>query len=211
MKKITLLLLLTLCLSISIVPTLHAQETEAAALVLDLEKLNQLRQILQKMYDGYKILVEGYNKVRDITSGNYKIHEIFLDGLLLVSPTVRKYERIAEIIEDELKILSESKSAFNRIKDAKAFSPQQLEYISGVYDRLLSASLQGLDELTIVITSGKLRMSDDERLSAIDRVYVNMKQNLSFVRAFNQENAISAGQRLKEKQEIGTLDNLFNK
>jgi hypothetical protein len=211
MKKMLLILCIAVPCLFGSIPRAHAQEQEIAQLVLDIEKLNQLKQILQEMYDGYKILTEGYNKIVQITSGNYNLHEVFLDGLYLVSPTVRKYGRIADIIDFEAKILSEYKSSFSKIKNSKAFSPEQLDYLAGVYDKVLSGSLQGLDELTVVITAGSLRMSDDERLQAIDRVYGDMKSKLTFIRAFNKENALTAAQRLQAQNQISTLDNLYNK
>ncbi len=204
-------MILLLCItSLSVLPV-RAQSDEAEELVLDIEKLAQLKQILSKMYDGYKILTDGYNKVKEITSGNFNLHEIFLDGLYLVSPEVKKYRRVADIISDQATILSEYKSTFQKLQGAGVFSPDQLIYLGGAYDKLLDASLQGISELTLILTDQKTRMSDDERLQAIDRVYANMKSNLVFLRSFNRENSMTAAQRLKERAEIQSIDNLYNK
>jgi hypothetical protein len=188
-----------------------AQASELQQLILNVEKLIQLKQILQKMYDGYKILADGYEKVKAITSGNYSLHEIFLDGLWLVSPEVRKYGRITDIINNEVQLVKEYKACFKKIRESGTFSPEQLDYLGSVYDKVVAASLQGLDELTLVITAGNLRMSDDERIQAIDRIDGDMKDLLTFVRSFNRDNAINAAQRIKEKTQITTLDNLYNK
>jgi hypothetical protein len=50
----------------------------------------------------------------------------------------------------------------------------------------------------MVITAGKLRMSDDERLNAIDRIYIDMGDKLVFLRTFNKENNVLAIQRGRE-------------
>jgi len=42
--------------------------------------------------------------------------------------------------------------------------------------------VKNLDELAMVITAGKLRMSDDERLQAIDRIYASIEDQFSFLR-----------------------------
>jgi hypothetical protein len=39
--------------------------------------------------------------------------------------------------------------------------------MNSVYSQLVNQSLQNLDDLTNVLTAGKLRMSDDERMRAI--------------------------------------------
>ena len=70
--------------------------------------------------------------------------------------------------------------------------------MSNVYSNLFNKTLQNLDELTIVITAGKLRMSDDERIAAIDRVYDAITDKLIFLRSFNNESNVLAIQRSRE-------------
>ena len=67
-----------------------------------------------------------------------------------------------------------------------------------VYKNLFNKSLQNLNELTIVITAGKLRMSDDERIAAIDRIYNEISDKLVFLRSFNNEGNVLAVQRGRE-------------
>ena len=70
--------------------------------------------------------------------------------------------------------------------------------MDNVYSNLFNKSLQNLDELTMVITARKLRMSDDERLNAIDRIYIDIGDKLVFLRTFNNENNVIAIQRGRE-------------
>lgn len=204
-----LILLLALC--INCIPVkVNAQEHEIAQLVLNLEKLNQLRKILQQLYDGYKIISDGYNKVKDITSGNYKIHELFLDGLYKVSPTVKRYHRIADIIRDQVAIIKESKAALSNFSSKGILTNGQIDYIGKVYERLLDESLRNLDELAMIITSGQLRMSDDERLKGIDRIYFEMQKKLLFLRGFNNRQKMIAAEKLKDKIENQTLKELHD-
>ena len=66
-----------------------------------------------------------------------------------------------------------------------------------VYDNLFQKSLQNLDELVTIITAGQLRMSDDERINAIERIFKEMTEKLLFLRIFNKENNILVIQRGK--------------
>ena len=70
--------------------------------------------------------------------------------------------------------------------------------MNNVYTKLFNKSLQNLEELTMVITPGKLRMSDDERINAIDRIYNDLADKLVFLRTFNKENNVLAVQRGRE-------------
>jgi len=180
----------------------NAQSNEVQQLLLNWEKLTQFKKILQNMYDGYKILHAGYTSVKDISQGNFSLHKTFLDGLMQVSPAVRKYKRIADIISYQFQIVKEYKAAFNRFKNDKQFSIQEINYLEGVYKNLFEASLQSLDELAMVITAGKLRMSDDERLEAIDKIYASIENQYSFLRDFNGNTALLSMQRMSEQVEI---------
>lgn len=175
-----------------------AQSTEIQQLLLNVEKLAQLKKILSNMKKGYDIVSNGYNTIKDISEGNFNLHEAFLDGLLQVSPTVRKYKKIREIIIFQTQLVKEYKSAFRRFETSNLFNVNEMKYMGNVYSNLFNKSLQNLDELTMVITAGKLRMSDDERLNAIDRIYIDMGDKLVFLRTFNKENNLLAIQRGRE-------------
>ena len=175
-----------------------AQSTEIQQLLLNVEKLAQLKKILSNMKKGYEIVSNGYSAIKDISKGNFNLHEAFLDGLMQVSPTVRKYKKIGEIISFQTQLVKEYKSAFRRFEASNLFNANEIKYMGNVYTNLFNKSLQNLDELTMVITAGKLRMSDDERLNAIDRMYIDMRDKLVFLRTFNNENNVLAIQRSRE-------------
>mgnify|MGYP003582743773 CR=1 FL=1 len=183
----------------------HAQSAEVQQLLLNVEKLTQFKQILSDMKKGYQTLSTGYRLVKNISQGNFSLHETFLNGLYLISPEVRKYHRIADIIRLQSGLVSEYKSAFGRFKSAGTFSVSEIGYLERVYGQLLKLSLRNLEELTMVVTSGKLRMSDDERLKAIDALFLEMEDRLVFLRDFNQRTSLLAFQRGKERTEIGRV------
>ena len=185
-----------------------AQYQEAVQLALNIQKLLQLKKILENMYTGYKILTEGYNKVKGIAEGNYKIHEAFMDGLMAVNPKVRGYKRVLDIIEYQKKILQEYKVAYRRFSSSEQFSPEELEYLSKVYINLSKLSLEHVDALIMIITANKLRMNDGERLQGIDGLFEQVQDQLVFLRQFNSQTAILALQRYREQNDTRVLKRL---
>jgi hypothetical protein len=179
-----------------------AQSQEAQQLLLNWEKLTQLKAILQNMYEGYQVVSRGYNTIKDISQGNYSLHQLFLDGLLEVSPAVRKYKRIADIIACQQRIMQEHKKAFNYFKTIGSFTSDEIIYMGKVYNNLFQQSLKNLDELIMIITASTLRMSHDERLQAIDRIFVDIQDKLIFLQSFNNSTKMLAVQRVKEQSEI---------
>lgn len=186
-----------------------AQATEVTQLLLNLEKLRQFRQILKRMKEGYEILTGGYNTVINIAKGNFQIHKAFLDGLLAVSPAVRNYKRVADIIDYQIMLVKESRLALDRLRQDGNFNDEELTYIAGIYENLLKQSLRNLDELTAVITAGKMRMTDDERLKTIDRIYDEMENKLTFLRHFTNSTSVLSIQRAKEKSDVKIIQDLY--
>jgi DNA repair ATPase RecN len=200
MKKI---LILTILITLLMIPVKSmGQSAEIQQLILNIEKLSQFKKILSDMKKGYDLLSDGYKTVKDMTEGNFSLHKTFLDALMQVSPAVRNYKKVGEIVEYQISIVKESRNGMNRFIKSGNFSGQEINYFEKVYGNLLNQSLRNLDELTMVITADKLRMSDDERLKAVDDIYEQMQDKLLFLRNFNSTSNVLALQRSKEKNDV---------
>jgi hypothetical protein len=186
-----------------------AQAEEAQQLLLNVQKLEQLRQILTDMRKGYQIVSKGYTTIKDISEGNFNLHQTFLDGLLSVSPAVRKYKRVADIIHYQKLILREYQQSYARFRQDPNFSAEEITYLARVYGNLIKLSLKNLDELTMVITASRLRMNDEERLAAIDRIFADMEDKLSFVRSFSGDTQLLARQRAREQDQLSLTGRLY--
>jgi hypothetical protein len=186
-----------------------AQEAEIEQLLLNVEKLAQLKQILTDLKKGYEIVSTGYNTIKNISEGNFDLHKTFLDGLMEVSPAIRNYKRVADIINYQILIVKEYKNAYRRFKQDDNFTPGEIKYLGSVYTNLFKQSLKSLDALTTILTDGDLRMSDDERLKAIDDVFISMQDKLLFLRHFNNNTTILALQRAREKKDVSTAQKIY--
>lgn len=186
-----------------------AQSEEVQQLLLNVEKLAQLKQILSDLKKGYTIVSSGYNTIRNISQGNFSLHKTFLDGLLEVSPTVKKYRKVGEIISSQISIVREYKNAYKKFSSDGNFSVQEMGYLSNVYANLFNQSVKNLDALTTIVTANKLRMSDDERIKAIDIIYDDMQDKLVFLRHFNNNSTILAVQRARERKDAKSLKDIY--
>lgn len=207
MKKIRILIVLLMILSMPV--KVAAQYQEMQQLLLNIEKLAQFKEILSDMKKGYEILTGGYKAVKDMTQGNFTLHKTFLDALMQVSPVVKNYKRVGDIVNYQILLIKESKIALKRFSRSKSFSEKEIAYFEKVYDNLFKESLRNLDELTTVITANKLRMSDDERLKAIDAIYLEMQDKLQFLRDFNASSNILSLQRAKEHNDVDALQGIY--
>lgn len=205
MKKFLILLLLAFFHR-----GVHAQLGEVQQLLLNIEKLGQLRQILQNMYEGYEVLYKGYTTIKDISEGNFSLHKTFLDRLLEVNPAVKRYKKVAGILSYQASLVRQYGRAWNAFRSNGVFTPGEITYIRNVYRSLLGKSAQSLDDLFLVITAGHLRMSDEERLAAIDRIYEEVKNQYAFLKTFTNSTGLLSLQRKKEKSETDRLKKLYH-
>ena len=188
----------------------QAQTDEATQLLLNVTKLNQLKEILSDLEQGYTTLQTGFSQIEKLSSGNFNLHETFLNQLLEVNPAVKDYYKVAEIIKYQLQLLNDYKRAYSVFRQSGQFTHQEISYLYQVYQNLMQKSLQHLDELTLVLTAGTLRMSDKERLKAIDRIHRGVKDKIQFLTSFNQDTQILALQRAKAMQELSGIRTLYN-
>src|ERR1700744_6273622 len=113
MKRIKILLVLLL-----FTVGAKAQTADLTQLILDIEKLTQLKGILTDMKTGYTIIDGGYNEVKQIASGNFNLHATFLNGLMLVSPAVANYGRVADIILKQGYIVTEYEHYYRQFRQS---------------------------------------------------------------------------------------------
>lgn len=184
------------------VGTVKAQSFEAQQLLLDIQKLTQLKEILNDLYKGYDILSKGYTAVKDISEGNFNLHKDFLDGLLQINPYIKQYKRIADIIHYQILIVKNANTGLKKFESSGLFSGDEMSYMETVYANLIDESAHNIDDLVTVITANKLRMSDDERLSAIDRIFNDVQDKMMFLNLFNNGSSVLAAQRKNEMWEV---------
>lgn len=178
-------------------------------LTLDIQKLSELKTILKDMREGYQVLDKGYTTIRDIVKGNFNLHKTFLDGLLAVSPPVRQYYKVAAIIDKERSIANECRTAKQRWVTSGLFTGGERRYIQELYGGMTGRAAKHLDRLTMVLTADEMRMSDAERIKAIDRIDADVGEQLEGLRRFNEGLTIQALQRARELNNVQKLKSIY--
>lgn len=151
---------------------------------------------------GYNIASKGINTVRNIKKGDFNLHRDFFSSLKNVNPKISSYVKVTDIISFQLRIIKQTKQTLQGIRETKQFTLEELDYCKQVFDNLLDECMKTVDELLLIITSGKLEMKDDERLKRIDNIYKDMQDKYSFCSSFSDEMGLLSMQRLGEQIEI---------
>ncbi len=202
MKK---LLFFLLCCSS---PSAFAQSDEIQQLVLNVEKLAQLKEILSNLEKSYRILEGGYQTIKGLSEGNFKLHQVFLDRLLEVSPVVQDYQRVKVILTRQRQMIY----GLEQLR-RQALGPLRVEeytYLEAAFRRLYEQSLAHVNSLTLLLTPRQLRMNDAERLSAIDVLYEQSEHQYRFMRQFTQQTKLLIESRQREKASLEGLQRWYS-
>lgn len=158
---------------------------------------------------GYDIASKGLNTIRNIKNGDFNLHKDFFGSLKAVNPKIRNYGKVADIISFQLRIIKESRLTVAGVREAGQFTAEEMDYCKKVFDNLLNETLKTIDELFILITSGKLEMKDDERLKRIDALYADIQDKYAFTASFSEEMALLSVHRMRDQYEIDLSQKLF--
>lgn len=168
-----------------------------------MEQIVALEMYTSYLKKGYEIASFGLQTIKDLSNGEFSLHDAFITGLKKVSPAIKNNVQVAQIIDMQIRI----GKAFGGIKSNPNLSLSNQLYIQEVRENLWEESLKDLEELLLLITSGKVEMSDDERIERLDKVYRSMQDKSAFAQSFTDE--VGMFIRAKEQEKI-SIDRLRN-
>jgi hypothetical protein len=170
-----------------------------------LEQLVALKMYAGYLKKGYDIVGNGIGTVKDIKNGEFNLHSTFFTSLKNVNPAIRKNAKIASIISLQISIVK----AIESIDDNDGLKLSDNQYILDVKDRVINECLVDMEELLLVITSGRLEMSDDERIERLDSIYERMRDKAAFAQSFTAQVNLLIHQRKNEQKSINHLRELY--
>ena len=122
---------------------------------------------------GYRIMKDGWNTVHDLKDGEFNLHLSYIHSLKKVNPKI-KGERVKAIqkLADEL-LFGCSKLRHDALQ-SDILRNEEADYLKNMLSSFIHETSQNIDELDLVITDGKLSMTDDERIKQVDNLYQRM-------------------------------------
>jgi hypothetical protein len=157
---------------------------------------------------GYRIAQSGLQTISDIKHGDFNLHNDFSNALVTVNPKIKNLAKVAGIITFQVQIIKDSKSTIQKIIASNQFNSSEIFYVQNVCNHLLDECTKSINELIMVITSGEIEMTDDERIKRMDNIYCDMQDKLSFCKAFSSDAIMLAAQRLNEQTDIEAMKKL---
>jgi hypothetical protein len=150
---------------------------------------------------GYNIAHGGLETINKFKRGEFDLHNKYFNSLAEVSPTVRRYVKIAQAIELQKEIITIYQECYRETRKSKWHYGNDVEYVGSVFGNVLNLCSSTLDGLITVATSGKLELTERERISRIDILYEDMQRHYTFARQFSEEVRMIGKSRMQESDD----------
>lgn len=187
----------------------QGQSVEIKQLLLNIEKLAQLKAHYQTMVQGYRVLENGYRQVNDLAKGNFLLHQEYLDGLWAVSPSVRQYSRIQLIVQRHRQMLDEYRALIQQMQSGRILKAEEIQKMKSSMAVVIHRASAAIDEMLLVLTPGKLRMNDEERIGLIHQVDQQGSELLQQFRSIADTYRALFDQRVQRQREVKTIRALY--
>jgi hypothetical protein len=165
---------------------------------------------IQQLLNGIRIARSGLNTISAISNGELNLHVAFFKGLSNVNPRIKNLAKVADIISFQVNIVKSYSNNFKQVKASGQFTEAEIKYIHGVFSRLLNDCTCLLAMLADVMSNDGYKMSDDERIAHIEKIYASMQSSYRFTQQFSHSNLMMALQKMKEQAEVSASKKLFD-
>jgi hypothetical protein len=185
---------------------LTAQSTQQGALLQQIAALKVYGQYVQK---GYSIVKKGLDVIGDFKDGEKMLHSDYFQSLGIVNTVLYDGLTVSRIIGLQEKIIREG-GLLEEDLMGSLLREDEISYCKRVKSRLMENCWQEMEFLYDLLTDDTLQMEDAQRLQSIERIYLEMKGNYTFIKEFLGETRIMINDRQREHRETLKSRELFN-
>jgi hypothetical protein len=147
--------------------------------------------------------------IRDWVQKQKDLFREYYGELWQVKQIISDYDKVKKIIQRQEQILAGYKKVIALFQQDKNFSPQELDYMQGVYSGILDQSLKNIDQLMLVVNAFTTQMTDGERINIIDQAALSMEKNYQDLKQFSNQNIELSLQRAAENDDLETVKKLY--
>lgn len=172
------------------------------------EQIAALQVYLGKLKKGYEIVDKGLTTIGNIKDGKFTMDKLYIASLQDVSPIVANSPLLDRIVDYNRMIVSALSTLEDEVSASNDFTGEEKEYIGALRASITGQCTAWLDELRFVTSPGKSEMTDDERISHVERIHDQFKRTHLFTIDLAQGTRLLGAQRAKERQAIDVLRQL---
>jgi hypothetical protein len=149
------------------------------------------------------------NEISNWSDKQRSLYDEYYQELWQVKSTIAYYQRIKELTLQQVALVGEYQRAWKLFQSDKHFRREEINEMQRVYLGILDASARNLDQIMLVVNPGKIQMTDQQRLEAINQAGDRLDENYSDLKQYNNQNMILSLHRSKDMNEVQTIKNYY--
>ena len=170
-----------------------------------LQQIAALEVYSKFLKQGYQIAHGGLGNISGYLNMESVLHGTYYTRMEVASASVKYNYQVKEILDWQKDILN----VFSGVRSIPGLSDDEIQYLLNVKAAVLKDCDQQMNLLNYVVSDGKVKMSDAERLALLSNIHKEMLNNYRFAAGFTAQAKIYGQQRLKEKQESQTGQKIY--
>lgn len=156
--------------------------------------------------EGYGIVDSGLNTIKNFNKTESELHSGYFNSLKEINPVVANSPMIGEITNWKNRTIS----LLGNLKTPSQTGISEAEYIEEVKRHVIAECQKEFSFLKLVITSGKLELTDQERLTQIEKLHTSMRNKHEFTESFIRSVKLLDNQRQNEQRQLKASKEMFN-
>lgn len=146
-----------------------------------IKRIALLQVYLEYLQKGYSIARNGWQTVRNITKGEFDLHAQYFQSLEKVNPAIKRFGNGLSLLQTEIRMVRAVESLGKYARNCEQFSEAEIQYIKTVLDGLLGQVEKDVELFTLVISDGKVKMGDSDRVGWMERLEKELTRRNDFL------------------------------
>lgn len=170
-----------------------------------LQQIAALQMYSGYLKQGYKIAKGGLGYISGSLKDEFTLHNTYYDKLKAASSVVKNNPQVDDILIWQRDILTSA----NELEQVRFLTASERQYIGKVKQAVLADCDEQITSLQVLLTNGKLKLTDGERVSRLNDIHLSMQSNHRFMADFTGRVKLFSVQKQGEDMSLTSSKNLF--
>ncbi|MCR8562003.1 hypothetical protein KXD93_30390 [Mucilaginibacter sp. BJC16-A38] len=164
-----------------------------------LQQIAALQVFSTYLKQGYQVAHNGLGSISDSLGSENSLHTAYYNRMEMAGAAVKNDGQVKEILSWQNDILT----ILGGLDQIDGLTNEEKKYLSGVRSAVLKDCDQQISTLQSIVTDGKVKMSDADRIVLIGKIHAAMQENYHFATGFiNQAKAYALQRRQEQKDAL---------
>jgi hypothetical protein len=146
--------------------------------------------------DGYAIEEDGLTDIGTIHGAEFGLHQAYFGNLSAVNPAIAGMPEIMDIVDVETQVVNRFSAGVRRWQSSGILTAAELGYVEQVESNVCGLGSEALNNLQVLLTPGRLTMTDAERMERVRAIDAAVKEQAEFTQQFCARTDLLISQRL---------------